>query len=321
MCGKIFQQTAILLLFASFTIGQTDQEVENRISRQLSEIAKGAGSWEKGAQIRKELEELRVKYSHIPFSADLKCKTLNGWNIVAELPNSNATKTLMIGAHYDGEQKGGGSIISASGPVAVLELLRAFKEIPLKDYSLKVAFWDLEGHNGFDGIIAGFNDLEKNGFLGAKDYVKNSSGNELPDIYINFDVFGQGDVFWLWAKDKETEFANTFVNMTKDTDMRLKITSTKYMPGNYLAFALKTESYSVGLSTAREIQVFTRLLDLLNLLDSLEEKDEKGEKFDTKEFDELIPDIGKDNARKIYVEGILRALPIVKKAIRNLDKP
>lgn len=215
MCGKIFQKIFILLLFASFTLGQNDQKVEDRISRQLSEIAKGFGSWEKGAQIRKELEELRVEYSYIPFSADLKGKTLNGWNIIAELPNSNAAKTLMIGAHYDGEQKGDRSIISASGSVAVLELLREFKEVPLKNYSLKAAFWDLEGHDSFDGIIAGFNDLEKNGFLGAKDYVKNSLENELPDIYISFDVFGSGDVFWLWAKDKETEFASAFVNMTK----------------------------------------------------------------------------------------------------------
>lgn len=93
------------------------------------------------------------------------------------------------------------------------------------------------------------------------------------------------------------------------------------MPGNHLAFALKTESYSVSLSTARDIQMFTGLLDLLNLLDSLERKEAKGEKVDTEEFDELIPDMGKDNARKIYVEGILRTLPIVKKAIRNLNKP
>lgn len=294
MHNKILQIIVLSLALVSFTVGQqTVFTPEGRISRQFSEITKGNGSWERGVQIREELERLRVKYSYLPFSVTLGGdEQLNGWNIVAELPGTNAAKTLMIGAHYDRVNEGIGAVDNASGSIVVLELLRAFKKNPLKSYNLKVAFWD----------------LEERGLLGAKDYVKNSLESELPDIYINFDVFAYGDTIWLWTKDKKAKFADIFEKTEKSASLSSVITST-YPPSDYLAFALKTESYSFSLLTMDEIKSLTKILN--------------GEKVKPEEFPEVFKTIhtDNDNLKKIDVKAISRALPIVEKAIRNLDKP
>ncbi len=285
-----FALLILLLSTLSFAQSSDTSEVVKRINDKFSSITKGADSLERGEAIRKKLEMLRVKYSYIPFTVKSSDNELTGWNIVAEINSPGATQTLMIGAHYDRVTKGIGAVDNASGSIAILELLKNFKKVPLKNHNLKVAFWD----------------LEERGLLGARDYVKSNS-TELPEIYINFDVFGYGDTLWLWTEDTNSAFASTFDKTSKEQKFSA-IVSNKYPPSDHLAFApTKTQSYSFSLLNKNEIGNLTRLLNR--------------EQLKPDEFPEVIRIIHteNDNLEKVKAEDIAKALPVIEAAIRNLD--
>ena len=292
MYKKIFQILVIVSLCAIFAIGQNKDAV-NRIDTQISEITTGKNSSERGLQIREELEKMRVKYSYEPFTAKSRRgdAEFQGWNIVAEVSSPTATKTLMIGAHYDKVEKGVGAVDNASGSIAVLELLKAFKDNPLKNYNLKVGFWD----------------LEEKGLLGAGEYVKAYKDN-LPEIYINFDVFGYGDTLWLWAKDDSASFAKAFDTTSKSMKFS-SVIGKDYPPSDHLVFAPhNVETYSFSLLNKKERENLVKLL--------------KGEKLSPKDFPAVIKTIHteNDNLKKIDTTAIAKAIPIVEAAIRSLDK-
>ena len=65
MYNKILQIIVLSLALGSFIVGQTVSTTEDRISRQFSEITKGNGSWERGIQIREELERLLFHFQQL----------------------------------------------------------------------------------------------------------------------------------------------------------------------------------------------------------------------------------------------------------------
>lgn len=295
MQKKIFQNLAIILLLATFAYTQTvdNSESVSRINKYFGQITKGANSGERGSQIKAGLEAMRVKYSYEPFTTKSdNGEESNGWNIIAEIANPKATKTLMIGAHYDRVKKGIGAVDNASGSIAILELLKVFKEKPLENHNLKVAFWD----------------LEERGLIGAKEFVKNTNEMDLPNIYINFDVFGYGDTLWMWTTNTNAVFAKTFDKTA--TDLKYSnVISDKYPPSDHLVFAsTKVESYSFSLLNKNEIGNLIRLLNR--------------EQLKPEEFPEVLKIIhtDNDNLEKIDAKAIANALPIIESAIRSLDK-
>lgn len=279
----------LVLLFASLAFGQTTAE---NLSKSIGEITVGANSYERGAQIREELEKIGVKFTFEPFSAKGRRDgaEMHGWNIIAEIPNPKATKTIMLGAHYDKVSKGNGAVDNASGSVAILELLKAFKANPLNNYSLKIAFWD----------------LEENGLIGSREYIKARTESELPAIYINFDVFGYGDTLWLWTQKEETNFTKAVDETAKSANVK-SVIGKQYPPSDHLTFAeTKTETYSFSLINGDELP---------NLLKVL-----KGEKSNEMPRVLQIIHSNNDTADKIDANAVAKALPVVEQAIRKLDK-
>jgi aminopeptidase S len=125
----------------------------------------------------RRLNELKVKYRLENFCSGSAC----GINVVVK-SDGPLVQPLMLGAHYDRISKGKGAVDDASGVAAVLELLAAFKNKPLENHALTAVFFD----------------LEEVGMLGSKAYVSaREQRHALPELYMNFDVFGYGDTLWL----------------------------------------------------------------------------------------------------------------------------
>ena len=284
------QLIALVMLFASIAFGQN---IAENFSKSIGEITVGANSYERGAQIREELEKIGVKFTFEPFTMKTRSgNDLKGWNIIAEIPNKKATKTLLLGAHYDRVSQGKGAVDNASGSAAILELLKSLKANPLQNYAVKVAFWD----------------LEEIGLVGSSEYIKARTEAELPTIYINFDVFGYGDTLWLWTQKEGTDFTKAVGETAKTAKVKAKI-GTEYPPSDHLTFAeTKTETYSFSLLNGNEIP---------NLL-----KEFKGESLKESEIPRVLQIIhsNNDTADKIDANAVAKALPVVEQAIRKLDK-
>jgi Zn-dependent M28 family amino/carboxypeptidase len=290
---KVFRKIKIfvfVLLFASLANGQN---IAGNISKNISEITSGANSIERGGKIRAELEKTGIKFTVEKFTAKARNgNTVSGENIIAEIPNPKATKTILLGAHYDRVSKGKGALDNASGSAAALELLKIFKANPLKNFSLKAAFWD----------------MEEVGLVGSREYVRAQSETGLPLIYINFDVFGYGDTIWLWTENESTDFSKAVEETAKKENVKAVI-SKDYPPSDHLSFAqTKTETYSFSLLNKNEIEGILKVL--------------KGEKVSAENFPRILLTIHteEDTTEKIEPEAIAKALPAIEQAIRKLDK-
>jgi Zn-dependent M28 family amino/carboxypeptidase len=263
------------------------------ISSDIANIASGAGSSERGAAIKTELAELKVRVSTEGFTRDGKtAKEISGTNIIAEVPNPNAKRTLMIGAHYDRVPVGNGAVDNASGSAAVLFLLRAFKERPMKTVRLQAAFWD----------------AEEKGLVGSKFYVEARKEKGLPNIYINFDIFGYGDTLWLWSTAPELEFAKSFIAIAERSADSFKVSSL-YPPSDHRTFAVPgVESYSFSLVPAAEVDAILKLFG--------------GEQVEPAKMPKVLQTIHtpNDTIDKIDADAVAKALKVVESAIRALDK-
>jgi aminopeptidase S len=283
----------VLMAFTATGLGNAPSYSTESYSRLIGAVAKGTTSKERGAAIRERLEEIGVKFTFEPFSAQTRGgREVSGWNIIAELPNPEAKRSVMLGAHYDRVAVGIGAVDNASGSVAVLELLNAFKKDPLKNTTLRVAFWD----------------LEEVGLLGSRHYVEAHSKGGLPDIYINFDVFGYGDTLWLWSPQETSDFAASFETSAKAQKFGSRV-SKIYPPSDHLSFNVpNVRSYSFSLLGAAEIENLIKLVS--------------GQQVAQEDFPRVMRVIHtkEDSLEAIDASAVVRSLPVVEAAIRGLDK-
>lgn len=276
----------VLLLAAQFQTSVAQKRDGVRLANRVAAISAGADTQARGAAIKKRLDTLRIKYRIEPFThADRQ-----GENIVAELPSSRAKKQLMLGAHYDRVSQGQGAIDNASGSLAVLELLAALKRKPLKNYA----------------VVAAFFDLEEIGLRGSENYIKAREGKPLPAIFINFDVFGYGDTLWAMTPDETSSSATAVKTAATASKFPLQI-GAQYPPSDHRSFIrAKVETLSFSLIDGKEIPAMLKILN--------------------REMPDQMPRVlgiihsPNDTPDKIDGAAIARALPVVEKAIRLMDK-
>jgi aminopeptidase S len=281
---KVCAIISIIFLMVVFATAQPGASFLN----QVNEISKGSDSAGRGAAIRKRLESIGVKYCVEPFTAGEKI----GWNIIAEIPNPKATKTIMLGAHYDRIETGAGAIDNASGSAAVLELLTALKAKPLQNFAVKAAFFD----------------LEEIGLVGSQEYIKARQVSELPTVFLNFDVFGYGDTLWVLTTDDKSKLAQSVSDAAKAANFSASI-GTKYPPSDHLSFIkAKVETLSFSLVGKDEIENILKVF--------------AGENLKPEQMPRVMSIIHStnDTADKIDANAVAKALPVVEQAIRNLDK-
>jgi Zn-dependent M28 family amino/carboxypeptidase len=259
----------------------------------IDQITAGQTNAERGKAIQNSLKAMGIEFRTEDFTAAARAgREVKGTNVLAAILNPKALKTIMIGAHLDRVGVGTGAIDNASGCAAVLELLRAFKAKPLKNVA----------------IIAGFWDQEEVGLVGSREFVKSREKGGLPSVYINFDVYGAGDVIWLWSADENAEFAKNF----KDAATAAKygfLISKDYPPSDHRSFAVPgVESFSFSLGPANEAANIIKVL--------------KHEQLEPANFPKVLkvihtPD---DTVEKVDANAAVKSLVVVEAAIRTLDK-
>lgn len=292
---QIFAITATLTVSA---FAQTAAPAEYRYTADafktnVQRIAAGATNLERGDAIKAELLKLKIRVSTEGFNTGGKPGSeITGTNIIAEIPNPDAKRVIMIGAHLDRVKKGAGAVDNASGSAAVLELVKVFAAHPMKNVTLKAAFWD----------------AEERGLIGSKTWVKTRKEGQLPDVYINFDVFGYGKMLWLWTADFESEFAKAFSLSAAALSQSHSI-SDHYPPSDHISFNVPgVQSYSFSLLTSGEVASLQKFLS--------------GKADQSAPMPDVLQIIHTDGdtVDKVNAADVAAALPAVERSIRVLDK-
>jgi Zn-dependent M28 family amino/carboxypeptidase len=166
-----------------------------------------------------------------------------GTNIIARIPGG-ASNTILLGAHYDRVPRGRGVIDNAAGVAAVLELAEAFAKRPLANHTVEIALWD----------------LEELGLLGSGARVADSLRTPLPQLYVNFDIFGYGDAFMIGAMNGDAPFVQRMQAAARDAGAPVTV-DTLYPPSDHLTFRpTSAESYAVSILSGEDI---TKVLAML----------------------------------------------------------
>ena len=129
--------------------------------------------------IEQQLESIGLAWTATAFESEHG----PGQNLVAEVSGDPAAPLLLLGAHSDRVGEGKGATDNASGSAVVLALAERFKQQPLANHRVSIAFWD----------------QEERGLLGAHAFV--AQGGPAPAQYVNFDVFGWGDTLWMMTPE------------------------------------------------------------------------------------------------------------------------
>lgn len=258
---------------------------EERFARLVAAISAGADSAERRSAILRRLDELNLKVRTESFSSG----SAGGVNILVE-SDRPADRTLMLGAHYDRVAKGQGAIDNAAGVAAVLELLAAFQDKPLKNHALAAAFFD----------------LEEAGRLGSKAYVSaRPKLNELPAFYLNFDIFADGDALWLVSTGEDGRLARAMETAANQQNFALT-QETLSPPGDQQAFS-EAGVGTLGFSLVRQEDV-----DLIR-------RAFRGEKVIPAPPLMNIVHSENDTPDKVNGSQVTRALCVVEAAIRMID--
>jgi Zn-dependent M28 family amino/carboxypeptidase len=213
-----------------------------------------------------------------------------GTNVIARI-GGRATSTILLGAHYDRVPRGRGVIDNAAGVAAVLELAEAFAKQPLANYTVEVALWD----------------LEERGLLGSRARVADSLQAPLPQIYVNFDIFGYGDSFMIGAMNGDAPFVQRMQAAAREAAAPITV-DTLYPPSDHLSFRpTSTQSYAVSILSGDDI---TKVLGMLR-----SGAPPSGEVAPI--FRILHSDA--DSMDKLDAAAVARGVRVVEAAIRALD--
>jgi Iap family predicted aminopeptidase len=252
---------------------------------QVTAISAGKDNVARRAAITKRLDRLGIKYRLEEF----KRGAVSGTNIIAELKPSGP-KVLMLGAHYDRVEQGSGAVDNASGSSTVLELLAALSASPLKKHSVAAVFFD----------------MEEEGLLGSANYSRALAKQDLPALFVNFDVFGYGDTLWVWAKDPDTGVARAIADAAAAKKFPIQL-GPGYPPSDHLSFVrLGVESLSFSLIDGSEIP------GILSIF-----KGERPEKAPRVMSIIHSPD---DTVDKIDFKAVSRGIQMVEQVVRAIDE-
>jgi Zn-dependent M28 family amino/carboxypeptidase len=286
-----------LLAVGSRLVSAQTTDVAARLHRQVEAIAAGKDSSERAAAITKQLDAMEVPYQMQQFEK----RSRRGSNIIAELPGT-ASKTLMLGAHLDRVGVGHGVVDNAASCAMLLELLPRLKKEPLKNFSLRVAFFD----------------QEEAGLLGSQAYVEAARSEEgdaqaergpkLPDAFINFDVFAYGDTLWVMSPKEDAPLAEAAGETGRETKFAVRVGSA-YPPSDHLSFIRAgVPTISVSLIDGAEIDGVIQLI-----------KGGGGPPGKRPRVFEIIH-TPNDTMDKLDSEAVRKALPIVEHVIRRFDQ-
>lgn len=130
-------------------------------------------------------------------------------------------------------------------------------------------------------------------------------GKTLPNIYVNFDVFGYGDTLWVMSSRTDSPSAKAMTQAAAESKFDLEI-GPDYPPGDHLSFIkAKVETISISLIGRDEIKSILKVFG--------GDRPEKLPRILT-----IIHSAG-DTPDKVDGDAAVRALPVIEQAIRYMD--
>ena len=277
----------VILLFScacsAFTQNARLRDVNIRST--VDAISVSADNAARRQTIIRELEKIGIEHR----KEDFTIGPFSGVNIVATVAGAQKpSRIFLLGAYYDRVSKGEGALDNASGCAALLSLLAKFKAAPLKNYTIKAIFFD----------------LEKEGRIGSQMHfgILQKVGGVLPDNALNMDIFAYGSTLFTFASNPEGGLANALKNAAKGTPIDVRfIAEPEYSSGDHQSMA------SAGIET-----LGLALVDGAEIDQAL--KSGKPPRILT------IIDTADDTRDKVRTQEIEKALKIVEKTIRLVDE-
>jgi aminopeptidase S len=200
----------VFLLFAPTALPQQ----ETKIRETVSAIAQGADGAARRQAITNRLDAAGVEYVLEEFT---NRTGRMGTNVVATV-GSGSPKILLLGAHLDRVAAGQGVLDNGASCAVLVHLLEAFKARPMRNYTLQVAFFDLE-EAGLNGSQAFF------------EPVRNGS-KPAPAFAANLDIFGYGDTFFTTASHETGPLTKAFQQAAMDSGLSVRFSPIAQYPAS-----------------------------------------------------------------------------------------
>lgn len=219
---------------------------------------------------------------------DFSFPQFTGANIVATVPTPGATKTLLLGAHYDRTPKGNGAIDNAASCAIIEQLLVDLRANPLQHYSVTAVLFD----------------LEERGLVGSQAYFARHRGEVLPDKAINLDIFGYGDTFFVYAPTTDGPLLTSLKEAAMDSPIHIRaIASMNEYPASdhRIMVNAKIDALGVALIEGTEIDAVLQHTAIPPPILTIIHTDA-------------------DTVDKIRPQDMERAFPVLQQTIRLLDR-
>ena len=287
--GYAWQKLGLVDRQASFQV-KPDEVGEELFTQRIKTITRRASSADRLSAMAGLLEGMGLDYQTTEFLQDgVDGKSMRGTNLTIRLGQESKPK-ILLGAHFDQFAVGRGVVDNAGSCAALLELAKRFKNEPLNHHGLEIVFFD----------------LEESGLLGSKAYVKSLGKSEEIVGFLNLDIFGYGDAFWMMSQQSDSTFASSFVEACRDTDFPIEVSDLKhYPPSDHIPFAKAgIPTLALALIDRPEIDDVKAILD--------------GNRSSIPPILQTIH-TPNDQLGKIDAGECVHAIPIVEDAIRRFD--
>jgi aminopeptidase S len=179
---------------------------------QTAAIAKGQDSEARRRAITDSLEAAGIEYHLEGFSFT----TFSGTNIIVDIPSKDASKVLLLGAHYDRVSVGQGAVDNAASCAVLLEILKKFKGSPLHNFSIQAVFFD----------------LEEGGLVGSQAYLAGIRNRQMPADAVNLDVFGYGDTLFATASSMDGPLAQALQRAAQKNSVQVRLVEPTRYPAS-----------------------------------------------------------------------------------------
>ena len=224
------------LMATGFCFSSECPDLESFLKDHTGHIAEAADNEERRRRIVGQINKLGLQAEEVSYQTKGGGRNFSGTNILVSFGGAETGKTIMLGAHYDRVNVGTGAVDNGASCAVLLWLCRQLKQNPLQNRRVVLAFWD----------------QEELGLVGSREWVKSQAGN-LPAVYLNLDIFGYGDGFWIMSKDQKGPASKALEEASAENQLPITVTDQQ-PPSDYLNF-LKPGVETLGISLIDQSEI------------------------------------------------------------------
>lgn len=275
---------AAALFICALAAGDVRAQDAARLTASLQAIAAGNGSDGRREAILASLETVGVEPELRAFGAGPAA----GTNIIVTIPGTDA-RTIVVGAHYDSVPAGRGAVDNGAACAALIELIAAFRASPLTRFTLIFVFFD----------------REESGLLGSRAYFADTR----PAYAVNVDIFAYGDTLFSTTSAPDGALHRALRTAASSSGLAVRDLPPARYPGSDHQSMIAAGIETVGLALVEAADV-----------DGIEAIGPQG----------LTPGKGprtisiihtpRDTMAEVRVEEIVRAIPVVERMVRTLER-